>query len=136
MKYLSLAAVLACATPTMAADDWTVVDLPDYAANVEFIAIGSDGFLYSVETNANGIVLSSLTKSYSFQPRDQWTVDILARNNVYYLGTGCDASVGDDKGVWTKDSTGLNVAFMPSPNAQPSITWRFLDTDLTSGNDC
>ncbi len=136
MKYFTIFLGIAIAGSAIAANEWEPVDLPDYAASAEFVAIGSDGFLYEVQSNENGLVLTSLSEHYGFQPRDQWTVDILAAKPVYYLGKTCDASGGGSQGIWTKDETGLNVALMAAPNAPPTITWRLLDTDLTSGNNC
>ncbi len=136
MKNIALAFSLLIAGQVHADDGWQKTDLPDYAQNVEFVAVGSDGFLYGIEANDNGFILKSLSKKYKFQPVDQWTGDILAGHETVYLGKTCDALMGTTKGVWTNDSSGLNVAFSVGSGQPPLMTWRFLDSDIASKHDC
>ncbi len=117
------------------AAEWRDAELPAYANGVEFIAIGSDGFLYQIESNPNGYVFRSLSDKYGFEAgADRFTVRILAGQDVYYLGTSCEAAHDKDSGTWSRDSTGLNYA-VELKNG-PRMIFRALDTDIEPGHSC
>ncbi|WP_417670459.1 hypothetical protein [Roseibium sp.] len=117
------------------ATDWKDADLPSYTETVDFVAIGSDGFLYSLTSNANGYVFTSLLEKYGAEPGpNPFIARIVSGHDVYYLGKACDAANGPDAGTWTKDGSGLNFAV--EIKARPPMTFRALDTDITPSHSC
>lgn len=133
-RYCPIFLALFCLVPAQAAE-WKDAELPASTNGVEFVAIGSDGFLYQIEANANGYVFRSIAEKYGFEPGpDRFTVRILAGKDVYYLGTSCDVSHDQDTGTWSRDSTGLFFA-VDLKNA-PRLTFRALDTDIAPGHSC
>jgi hypothetical protein len=126
---------LGLVSPSLA-EDWVEKQLPSYAAGIEFVAIGGDGLLYSIQSNPNGYVLTSLIDKYRFEftGGDGFTGNILAAKEIVYLGSSCDAVAGSMSGRWVNDNTGLNVVV--EGNSGQRLDFRFLDTGLEPAHSC
>jgi len=131
---LLFSSIVACSAPA-GAQTWSETDLPAYATNVEFVAIGSDGLLYSVSSNPNGYVFTSLLETYRFEPSGNgFTGRILAARKTFYLGASCDAAGDGVEGSWTVAGTGLAFAISASDDVLQSF--HLLSTGLSPGHTC
>lgn len=130
-----ISATVLASTQMVQAEEWREADLPAYSEAVEFVAIGSDGFLYEATSNQNGYVFRSIQAQYGYLPGSSpFTVRIVAAHVEYYLGASCDAAVHDQTGTWTRDSTSLNyLAEFPGSG---NVTFRLLDTGLAPSHSC
>ena len=136
MKQFVLLLALAL-LPTLPAKsgDWKIADLPKYAEDVTFVAIGSDGLLYAARSNPNGYVFESLSDLYRFSPSgDGFSGKVMARKPLYYLGAGCDAAGEGLTGEWTKSGNGLDFAI--SKGSDAVISFRLLSTGLSPSHAC
>ncbi|WP_422377055.1 hypothetical protein [Roseibium sp.] len=126
---------LSLSVAASSANNWIEADLPAYADDTEFVAIGTDGLLYSVSANPNGYVFTSLQDAYRFEPSgDGFTGRILSARKVYYLGASCDAAGEGLTGSWTVNGTGL--AFAISGPAGVLQSFHLLSTGLTPNHSC
>ena len=123
-----------CAFPAEA-QNWTETDLPAHASETDFVAIGSDGLLYSVGSNRNGYVFTSLREIYRFEPSgDGFTGRILSAKKIFYLGASCDAAGEGLTGSWTVNSTGLAFAIAAPDRVLQSF--HLLSTGLSPSHAC
>lgn len=134
-QLLLLCCLLLFAASPSRAVDWTQAELPAYSGNEEFVAIGSDGLLYAVGSNANGYVFTSLLDQYRFVPSgDGFSGRILSGKKVYYLGKSCDAAGDGAEGTWSVNNTGL--AFAISSGGKVVQSFNLLSTGLAPGHAC
>lgn len=128
--------MLIATTAGASAADWTETSLPDYTDPASFVAIGGDGALYTVSSNPNGYVFTSILDKFRFEPTsgDGFSGRILGGKETVYLGSGCDASAMGENGAWSNDSTGLN--FRLDTAGGRVRTFRVLDTGLQPHHSC
>lgn len=135
-KALALTLILALVPANLAAAQWSEKQLPAYADDVAFLAIGSDGLLYSASANANGYVMETVLDKYraGAPSADGFTVKILGGKDIIYLGASCDAVTPAYKGRWVNDGIGLNIRI--DGQAGEVMTFRLLSTGLEPFHDC
>lgn len=132
---LLLSAIFLIFTSASSAQTWTETDLPAYSDEFEFLAIGTDGLLYTVSSNPNGYVFASLMDVYRFEPSgDGFTGRILSAKKIFYLGASCDAAGEGLTGSWTVNGTGL--AFAISGHDKVLHSFQLLSTGLSPSHSC